>query len=303
MTMAAASGEPFSVELEADEQGALWSWTRSAPGIKSPSCFRAGGASSMRRPRSRRCSTRTGREPKGPVMNDAGLVGARGASADAAGGPAAAARVDAARARRHFYWSASGRSWCGCTIKASSKLKANQSMSTRVLRTITLLVLTLASVPAALAQKVSHDWDRDVDFTPYRTYRWVDDLPGKSSTETTHKRILNVVDAQLQAKNIKKIADKNADLYVSYQVVVDANGQITSFNPDGQWQPGPGMKGDASEPPAGVTKKGALVIDLYDQKMKRLIWRGIVAGVFDSRQAVNYGIDKGLTKLFADFPP
>jgi hypothetical protein len=63
------------------------------------------------------------------------------------------------------------------------------------------------------------------------------------------------------------------------------------------------MKGDASEPPAGVTKKGALVIDLYDQKMKRLIWRGIVAGVFDSRQAVNYGIDKGLTKLFADFPP
>jgi hypothetical protein len=176
-------------------------------------------------------------------------------------------------------------------------------MNTPILRTITLLVLTLASVPAAFAQKVSYDWDRNVDFTPYGTYRWVDDLPGKSSTETTHKRILNVIDAQLQAKNIKKTADPNADLYVSYQVVVDADGQITSFNPDGQWQPGPGMKGDASEPPAGVTKKGALVIDLYDQKLKRLIWRGIVAGVFDSRQAVNYGIDKGLTKLFADFPP
>jgi len=64
--------------------------------------FRAGGASSMRRPRSRRCSTRTGSEPKDPVMNDAGLVGARGTSADAAGGPAAAARVDAARARTAF---------------------------------------------------------------------------------------------------------------------------------------------------------------------------------------------------------
>jgi hypothetical protein len=56
-------------------------------------------------------------------MNDGALVGARGTSADAAGGPAAAARVDAARAGRHFYWSASGRSWFGCTIKASSKLK------------------------------------------------------------------------------------------------------------------------------------------------------------------------------------
>jgi hypothetical protein len=101
MTMAAASGEPFSVELEADEQRVMWSWTRSAPGINSPSCFRAGGASSMRRPRSRRCSTRMDSEPKDPVMNDGALVGARGTSADAAGGPAAAARVDAARAGRH----------------------------------------------------------------------------------------------------------------------------------------------------------------------------------------------------------
>jgi hypothetical protein len=42
------------------------------------------------------------RRPKDAVMNDAGLVGARGTSADAAGGPAAAARVDAARARTAF---------------------------------------------------------------------------------------------------------------------------------------------------------------------------------------------------------
>jgi Domain of unknown function (DUF4136) len=205
---------------------------------------------------------------------------------------------------RHFY-SSGLRAPVGLAarLRRVLRLKANQSMNTPILRAITLLVLTLASVPAAFAQKVSYDWDRNVDFTPYGTYRWVDDLPGKSSTETTHKRILNVIDAQLQAKNIKKTADQNADLYVSYQVVVDANGQITSFNPDGQWQPGPGMKGDASNPSTGVTRKGALVIDLYDQKMKRLIWRGIVAGVFDSRQAVNYGIDKGLTKLFSDFPP
>jgi hypothetical protein len=97
MTIAAASREPFSVELEADEQGVLWSWTRSAPGINRRRA--AGGASSMRRPRSRRCSTRMDSEPKDPVMNDGALVGARGTSADAAGGPAAAARVDAARAR------------------------------------------------------------------------------------------------------------------------------------------------------------------------------------------------------------
>jgi hypothetical protein len=175
-------------------------------------------------------------------------------------------------------------------------------MSTPVLRTITLLVVILASVPV-FAQKVTYDWDKDVDFSTYRTYKWVDDLPGKSPIETTHERILKNVNVQLQAKRLKETADPSADLYVSYQVITDSNGQITSFNPDGQWRPGAGMKGDASKPPAGIKKNGALVLDMYDQKMKTLIWRGIVAGIFDSRQAVNYGIDQGLSKLFSYFPP
>ena len=174
-------------------------------------------------------------------------------------------------------------------------------MSTRLTRAITLLVLILASVPV-FAQKVTYDWDKDIDFTPYRTYKWVDDLPGKSSIETTHQRILSNVDAQLQAKGLQKTADASADLYVGYQVVTDGNGKIASFNPDGEWRPGPGM-GDSSKPPTGTKMKGALVVDLYDRKMKKLIWRGIVAGIFDSRQAVNYGIDKGLSKLFSYFPP
>jgi uncharacterized protein DUF4136 len=174
-------------------------------------------------------------------------------------------------------------------------------MSTQIPRTTTLLVLLLTCVPA-LAQKVSYDWDRDVDFTPYRSYKWVDDLPGKSSTETTHQRILDNINAQLQAKSLQKTTDASADLYVSYQVVTGSSGQIVTFNPDGEWRPGTGMV-DASKPPTGKKLQGALVVDLYDQKMKKLIWRGIVGGIFDSRQAVNYGIDKGLSKLFSNFPP
>jgi hypothetical protein len=187
--------------------------------------------------------------------------------------------------------------------KTISRLEAMQPMSTQMSRALAFLVLILVSVPDAFAQKVTCDWDRDIDFTPYRTYKWVDDLPGKSSTALTHERILSNVDAQLQAKSLKKITDPNADLYVSYQVILDTNDQIASFNPDGQWRPGPGMKGDSSKPPTKINKKGALVVDLYDQKMKRLIWRGMVAGIFDSRQAVNYGIDKGLGKIFSYFPP
>jgi hypothetical protein len=169
-------------------------------------------------------------------------------------------------------------------------------------RAITLMVLTLVSV-SAYAQKVTYDWDKDVDFSPYRTYKWVEVPSGRAPAQTTHDRIRTNVDLQLQAKSLKKTEDAHADLYVSYQVITDANGKITSFNPDGQWQPGPGMSGGESKPQVGNMVKGNLIIDLYDQKMKKLVWRGAVSGDLDSRQTVIYTINKGLSKLFRYFPP
>ncbi len=85
--------------------------------------------------------------------------------------------------------------------------EGGQTMCMRILRTVIVLTLSLASM-SVYAQKVTYDWDKDVDFTPYRTYKWVDDLPGKSPVETTHKRILSIVDFQLLAKNLEESKDE-----------------------------------------------------------------------------------------------
>jgi hypothetical protein len=169
-------------------------------------------------------------------------------------------------------------------------------------RAIMFLAMSLVCTPL-LAQKVAYDWDKDVDFSVYRTYKWVELASGKAAVETTHKRIVNNVDVQLQAKSVKLASGDNADLYVSYQIVVDKKAQITSFNPDGQWNPGPGMDANAYKPTPGTVAQGSLVIDIYDRKMKKLIWRGIVSAAFDSRQAANYVVQNGISKLFYYYPP
>ena len=174
-------------------------------------------------------------------------------------------------------------------------------MSKWALSTVTALLLMASS--SLYAQKVSYDWDKDIDFSPYRSYRWADVSGGKAANQLTHERIIGGINVQLQAKNLKLTAEENADLYVTYQVMTEKNGQIISFNPDGQWRPGLGLNGDASKPPAGAMSKGALIINVYDHKQKRLIWRGTVMGAFDSRQALNYSVDKGISKLFSYFPP
>jgi hypothetical protein len=148
---------------------------------------------------------------------------------------------------------------------------------------------------------VSYDWDKDVDFSPYKTYKWAEITGGKSSSPTTHERIINDINVQLQAKGLKLSRKSDADLYVAYQVITGKDGQPASFNPDGAWRPGLGLNG--SKPTAGAMSQGALVVDVYDYKLKKLIWRGTVSGATDNRQAVNYYVDKGLGKLFTYFPP
>jgi hypothetical protein len=164
------------------------------------------------------------------------------------------------------------------------------------IRAVVFLAMSLAC-PLLFAQKVSFDFDRDIDFTPYKTYRWVDVSSGKAAVETTHQVIVNSVDVQLQARGERLVNDEDPDLFVTYQVVRDKKAQIESFNPDGQWN------ADALKPSPGKVGQGSLIVDLYDRKLKKLVWRGIVSGAFRSRQEVNYVVPNGISKLFANYPP
>jgi hypothetical protein len=47
-----------------------------------------------------------------------------------------------------------------------------------------------------------------------------------------------------------------------------------------------------------------LVIDLYDGKSKQLIWRGSTESVLSDKAEKNEKtLDKGVAKMFKDFPP
>ena len=172
-------------------------------------------------------------------------------------------------------------------------------MTFRSLRLVIWLVPMLVITPL-FAQKVSYDWDKDVDFSHYRTYKWAEVAGGQASDASTQKQIVGAINVQLQAKNLELTASDDADLYVTYQVVTEQNGQAASFNPDGEWRPGLGA---GSKPQAGTMAKGTLLVNLYDHKMKKLIWRGTVAGASDNRQDVNFKVSKGLSKLFTYYPP
>jgi hypothetical protein len=51
-------------------------------------------------------------------------------------------------------------------------------------------------------------------------------------------------------------------------------------------------------------KVGTLVVDLFDAKAKKLIWRGSSSDTLSSNADKNTkNLDKGVLKMFAHFPP
>jgi hypothetical protein len=93
----------------------------------------------------------------------------------------------------------------------------------------------------ALGQDVRYNFDKDTDFSKFKTYEWVEIKGASKPDDLTDKQIKAAVDAQLAQKGLSKVKDK-ADLYVAYQTAIGSENQFTSYN-SGGWGYGAGWYG------------------------------------------------------------
>lgn len=69
--------------------------------------------------------------------------------------------------------------------------------------TNSILVLTCLLSATAYAQKVSIDYDKQANFSSYKTYMWAEGTPAKNPLG--HQRIIAGIEAQLAAKGWQKV--------------------------------------------------------------------------------------------------
>ena len=74
-------------------------------------------------------------------------------------------------------------------------------------------------VAGAYGQDVHYNYDRGTNFSSYKTYQWID-LPGRVPDQLIDQDIKRSIDEQLAQKGLAKV-EKDADLYVGYQAVID----------------------------------------------------------------------------------
>ncbi len=165
----------------------------------------------------------------------------------------------------------------------------------------------------ALAQKVTNDWDKAVDFSKYKTYAWVKGTPARN--QRNDERIVRAIEGQLAAKGLQKVESvANPDLVVAYHAAVAEDTQFDTRD-TGSWGYGSGWRygyGRMSTTTVGgmstttVTKIliGQLVVDLGDVKDKELIWRGTASDTVSGKdwEKAEKTINKAVEKLFKKYP-
>src|SRR5260370_42678831 len=88
----------------------------------------------------------------------------------------------------------------------------------------------LMMATSALCQDVRYNYDKDTDFSRFKTYKWVVIKDAQKPDDITDKQIKESIDAQLSTKGLSKTDGDNADLFIAYQVSMTSEQQYTSFD-------------------------------------------------------------------------
>jgi len=183
-------------------------------------------------------------------------------------------------------------------------------MKTGTLLSIALFVVALNS---AWAQDVRYNFDKESEFSKFKTYKWVILKNSTPLDDILDKNIKAAIDAELATKGLTKTDSDSADLYLGYQGAVGQEKQYTSYSSNwgygGGWYRGGWYGGPSSAITTGQTSTiyvGQLAVDLYDSVNHTLVWRGVASKTLDPKakpEKQQKNLRKAVAKLLKNYPP
>jgi Domain of unknown function (DUF4136) len=174
------------------------------------------------------------------------------------------------------------------------------------------VALLLLATGVAVGQDVRYNFDKDTNFSTFKTYKWVVLKEDPSVDNLRDKQIKDTLEAELSNKGLTKTDADTADLFIGYQAAIGTEKQFTSYNTDWGYGPGwyrGGWYGGGGGMTTGQTSTiytGQLAVDLYDSKNHDLVWRGVASKTIDPKakpEKQQKNLTKAVVKLLKNYPP
>jgi hypothetical protein len=174
------------------------------------------------------------------------------------------------------------------------------------------VTLVLAGSSAALAQDVRYNFDKQANFSGFKTYRWVALKGAQPLSDLIDRQVKSAIDAELSKKGLTLAQGNQSDLLIGYQAAVDSEKQFTSY--DTGWGYGPGWYGGGWYGGGGGMTTGStstiyvgqLALDMYAATPQQLVWRGVASKTLDPKakpEKQQKNLAKAVAKMLKNYPP
>ena len=181
---------------------------------------------------------------------------------------------------------------------------SKQAFSSHVILLAAFLVCF--SLPMQAGSKVQTAWDKNADFSKYRTYSWADrPVPTRPMLGL---EIRADADEQLRMKGLTVDQD-HPDLILNFYGSVDSIDSVPASDPiytasGGTPLPGTTMWTNNSVGTVVSVPKGSLVIEMRDASTKHSVWRAIARGTLKQKSSeLQKQVQSSIARMFQDFPP
>ena len=175
------------------------------------------------------------------------------------------------------------------------------------MKTVKLIPVFLLFVLASCSSvRVNSDYDKNVDFSQFKTYAYQKSGIDKVEiSDLDKKRILKSIDEQMSLKGFTKseTPDLLVNIFTKERQQVDVNRFNTGFGYGYGFGWNPFFYGSTSTN-VNSYSEGTLFIDLIDAKKKELIWQGEGEGTLTKdTNKKDEVIKEFVTKILAQYPP
>jgi len=164
------------------------------------------------------------------------------------------------------------------------------------------VALTLVFATVSFAQDVKSDYDHSANFGQYKTFSW-EKVQTKDALLVD--RIKSAVNSALEGKGWMEVPSGGEVEAFAIETTQNQQTLDTFYNGFGggrRWG-GFGGFGDATTT-VETYKVGTLVVDLFDAKTEKVIWRSSSSDTLSDKADKNTkNLDKGVNKMFQHFPP
>jgi hypothetical protein len=147
-------------------------------------------------------------------------------------------------------------------------------------------VLVMLIAAPSLAQKVTIDYAHGFDFDSVTTFQYVDTEESNiKDNPMMGDRVVSMIRKELREGGLQEVQE-NPDLYVTYHFTSEERKQLSTTSMGmggygGYWDDWGGWGDPFGGPMMGSSttreysyEEGTLVIDAYDSKEKKMVWRG-----------------------------